>query len=219
MDDDVTRPVTSRLRTVLNAGSGPPSPRRLYPGFDDPDWREVTLDINPAAATDFVGSVTDMRHLFEVASFDAIWSSHNIEHLHAHEVVPALEEFRRVLKPSGFALITCPNLEAAAVLLAAHGLDHKAYDSPAGPITVRDIVFGYGRAIASGDTFMAHNTGFTRDSLGGAAVAAGFAEARVGIGDRTDLWAALLMPHADPGAVEACLDDREAEILFPQAGE
>ncbi len=215
MIDAPGRPTDGRARTVLNAGSGPPSPRRLYAGFSNPGWNEVTLDINPAAETDFVGSVADMRDLFDVDSFDAVWSSHNLEHLHAHEVVPALEEFRRVLKPSGFALITCPDLEAAAGLLVAHGLDHQAYTSPAGPITVRDIVFGHARSIASGDAFMAHNTGFTCDSLGRAAVEAGFAEARVGIGDRTDLWAVLMMPAADGAAVRAGLDAREALILFP----
>jgi predicted SAM-dependent methyltransferase len=37
---------------------------------------------------------------------DALYSSHNIEHVFAHEVVPTLKEFRRVLKPDGFVVIT-----------------------------------------------------------------------------------------------------------------
>lgn len=215
MTDAPARSPDRRARTLLNAGSGPPSPRRLYPGFAGAEWNEVTLDINPAAETDFVGSVADLRELFDVDSFDAVWSSHNVEHLYAHEVVPALQEFRRVLKPWGFALITCPDLEAAAGLLVTHGLDHQAYHSPAGPISVRDIIFGYGRSIAAGDLFMAHHTGFTRDSLGRAALEAGFAEARVGIGDRTDLWAVLMMPEADDADIRDCLESREGSILFP----
>lgn len=215
MNDAAVPPPPRRL---LNAGSGPPSPRRLYAGFNGASWREITLDINAAAGTDYVGSVADMRQLFEEASFDAIWSSHNIEHLHAHEVVPSLQEFRRVLKPTGFALITCPDLEAVAAKLVAHGLDHHVYDSPAGPITVRDMLFGYGRSIAAGDHFMAHNTGFTCESLGRAALDAGFTEARVGVGDRHDLWAALMMPKTDPAEIRASLTVREALILFAEPG-
>jgi predicted SAM-dependent methyltransferase len=36
-------------------------------------------------------------------SVDAIFSSHNIEHLYPHEVPVALAEFIRVLKPGLFA--------------------------------------------------------------------------------------------------------------------
>ncbi len=212
---DPSAPRQNAVKVVLNAGSGPPSPRRLYPGFGRNGWREVTLDIDPAAQTDYVGSVTDMRALFQVGIFDAIWSSHNIEHLHAHEVVPALQEFCRVLKPNGFALVTCPDLEAAVAKLLSHGLDHQVYTSPAGPITVRDMIFGYGHSIASGNRFMAHNTGFTCESLGRAALDAGFAEARVGSGSGHDLWAAFLMPHADEADVRACLAAHEVAILFP----
>ena len=44
------------------------------------------------------------------ASVDAVFSSHNIEHLYPHEVPLALKEFMRVLKPDGFVLMTCPDL-------------------------------------------------------------------------------------------------------------
>lgn len=48
------------------------------------------------------------------ASVDAIFFSHNIEYLEAHEEPIALAEFRRVLRPGGFVLITCPDLKAIA---------------------------------------------------------------------------------------------------------
>jgi len=35
-------------------------------------------------------------------SVDAIYSSHNIEHLYPDEIPVALKEFLRVLKPEGF---------------------------------------------------------------------------------------------------------------------
>jgi hypothetical protein len=40
------------------------------------------------------------------------------------------------------------------------------YQSPAGPITVRDVFYGYGVEIErSGNDFYAHKTGFTKKSL------------------------------------------------------
>ncbi len=204
------------IKTVLNAGAGPRSPKRLFNGFVPDQWREVALDIDPRTDPDHVGSVNDMRAFFDDAFFDAIWSSHNIEHLHAHEVLPSLREFRRILKPDGFALITCPDLVAVGKLLVAHGLAYKAYDAPAGPITVQDMLFGHGRSIASGSVFMAHNCGFTADHLGTVALQAGFAEVLVGPGSCFDLWALLLMPDADKAALRAFLDPTAAGFLLRQ---
>jgi ubiquinone/menaquinone biosynthesis C-methylase UbiE len=56
--------------------------------------------------------MTDMSAVAD-ASVDAIFSSHNIEHLYPHEVPVALGEFLRVLKPDGFAIITWGTLQAA----------------------------------------------------------------------------------------------------------
>lgn len=202
-------------RIVLNAGSGPRA-RRLHPCFTGQQWAQFTLDIDPGVEPDQVGSVTDMRAFFSDGSFDAIWSSHNLEHLHAHEVLPALREFRRVLRPEGFTLITCPDLEAVATLLVRHGLDHVAYVAPVGPITVADMMFGYGASIAAGNLFMAHNTGFTAERLGKVALEAGFAEAHIGKGGCFDLWALLLMPQADQAELAALFEDTsEAFLLHP----
>ena len=45
--------------------------------------------------------MTDMPAV-EDAYVDAVFSSHNIEHLYAHEVAEALSEFKRVLNEDGF---------------------------------------------------------------------------------------------------------------------
>lgn len=58
---------------------------------------------------DLVGTMTDMKAVCS-ASVDVVFSSHNIEHLYAHEVEVALAEFHHVLKPDGFVLLTCPDL-------------------------------------------------------------------------------------------------------------
>ncbi len=162
------------LKRVLNAGSGPHSSRKLHPAFVRDAWQEIRIDIDPQAKPDMVVSITDMKSSFEPESFDAIWSSHTLEHLYAHEVPIALAEFKRVLKPDGFALVTSPDLETVASLILSHGLDHVAYTAPAGPITPLDMLFGHSGFIASGHRFMAHKTGFTCASLGRYFVDAGF---------------------------------------------
>jgi len=107
-------------------------------------------------------------------SVDAVWSSHNLEHLAAHEVPLAMGEFHRVLKSDGFALITLPDLQQIAEYIIADRLEETAYSSPAGPVTPHDMLFGMGRWIAEGKQYMTHRTGFTETSLKRHLRAAGF---------------------------------------------
>ena len=190
-------------RRVLNAGSGPYSARRLHPVFAPNAWREIRIDIDPQAKPDMVASITDMRFVAP-QSFDAIWSSHTLEHLYAHEIPSALAEFRRVLKPDGFALVTSPDLEAVASLILDHGLDYVTYTSPAGPITPLDVLFGHSASIARGHHYMAHKTGFTCASLGQRFIDTGFSTVLVKQ-ERLDLWVLGLMPQADQAAIQSQL--------------
>jgi SAM-dependent methyltransferase len=208
-------PVPAR-KQVLNAGSGPDLAKKLHPVFRSEEWRQVRLDIDPRVKPDLIGSVTDLRAVVPDGSCDAVWSSHNIEHLHAHEVRPALSEFRRVLKPDGFALITCPDLEAVAQLVVEGKLEETAYTAPAGPITALDMLFGFGASIERGNTFMAHNTGFTRDRLGHLLLECGFAEAWVTKGRMYDLWAVALMPEVDRASLKASLT--ASDVTFRNIG-
>lgn len=105
-------------RRVLNAGSGPRSSGQLHRLFRGGSWREFRIDIDPHTSPDAVGSITDMKGQAPSRAFDAVWSSHSLEHLHTYEVPLALAEFRRVLKPDGFALITSPDLEFSGELPA-----------------------------------------------------------------------------------------------------
>jgi ubiquinone/menaquinone biosynthesis C-methylase UbiE len=107
-------------------------------------------------------------------SMDAIYSAHNIEHVHAHEVPRVLKEFLRVLKPEGFLILTCPDLQTVCKLVAEDKLGDAAYQSPAGPITPLDILYGHGAALAEGHHYMAHKTGFTLKTLTQALHTAGF---------------------------------------------
>jgi SAM-dependent methyltransferase len=189
-------------RRVLNAGSGPRSARAVHPVFQNGRWRELRVDLDPDAWPDVVGSIVDLQADFSDASFDAIWSSHVLEHLSAHEVPAALREFRRVLKPEGFAVISSPDLEAVAAAIGEHGIEHVLYTSPAGPISAIDILYGHRASIERGKAGMAHKTGFSCATLGKLLVEAGFSEvlaARQGY----DLWALALRERADRASIEA----------------
>jgi SAM-dependent methyltransferase len=189
------------LKRVLNAGSGSYSAHKLHSVFAREVWQEVRIDIDPLAEPDMVSSITDLRSSFAPESFDAIWSSHTLEHLYAHEVPSALAEFKRVLKPDGFALITSPDLEAVASLILKYGLDHVAYTSPAGPITPLDMLFGHSASIADGRFPMAHKTGFTCASLGQRIIDAGFPVVLVKR-DGLNVWALGLMQDSNQAAIQ-----------------
>ncbi|MBW6400655.1 class I SAM-dependent methyltransferase [Roseomonas sp. HJA6] len=184
------------LRTVLHVGCGMADPRKLPSAFFEPgSWREVRLDIDPGVAPDIIATITDM-HAVADASVDAVWSAHNVEHLFAHEVPLALAEFRRVLRPEGFALITVPDLQRAAELVAQDQLAEPAYVSPAGPIAPLDMLYGHGAAIAAGNHFMAHRTGFTARTLDAALRGAGFGTVRVIRDNAFALWATAYVAPA-----------------------
>lgn len=158
---------------LLHVGSGLKRKAQTTPEFNRPEWSEIRLDIDPGVEPDVSGTMTDMAAV-ESASVDAIFSSHNIEHLYPHEVPLALKEFKRVLKPEGYVVITCPDLQSVCALVAQNKLTDPAYTSPAGPIAPLDMLYGYRPAMAHGNLFMAHRCGFTRDVLAGTMKAAGF---------------------------------------------
>ena len=151
-------------KVFLHVGCGTQRKGPATPGFNSDQWREIRLDINPSVSPDVIGTMTDMSAVPSV-SVDAIYSSHNIEHLYPHEVPVALAEFRRVLKEDGFTVITCPDLQSVAKLVAADLLTEPAYGSPAGPITPLDILYGHNASLAKGNLYMAHKCGFTKKFL------------------------------------------------------
>lgn len=207
------RRVSNETLTVLNIGAGPRLSGKLHVGFGSPQWREIRLDIDPAVDPDIVSSATDLS-AFAAGSLNAIWSSHNIEHLYAHEVPVMLREFLRVLRPDGFALITCPDLAQVAQALLDQGGEFTAYQSPAGPITPIDMIFGHRRSIAAGNDFMTHRTGFTPDLIAGALLEAGFAEVRIMSGQFYDMWALALVQAGELSLAQSCLEGTPQDGLL-----
>lgn len=184
-------------RSLLHVGCGSANPKRMPEVFQGSDWTEIRLDIDPSVQPDIVADVADMGAV-DSASMDAVWSCHNLEHLETHAVPAALQEMRRVLKPGGFLLLHMPDLQTLAELVVQGKLETVMYESPAGPITPLDMLFGHSRSLSKGNRFMAHRTGFTQERLGRLLLEAGFAEARVLRGASYDLWAvAVTAPNAE----------------------
>jgi SAM-dependent methyltransferase len=154
------------MKTLLHVGCGPQTKAQTTRAFNTPEWQEVRLDIDESVNPDVIGTMTDMGKI-ETGSVDAIYSSHNIEHLYPHEVGIALTEFHRVLRDDGFVMLTCPDLQSVCKLVADDKLLEAAYTSPAGPIAPIDMLYGFRPSLAAGNLYMAHRSGFTLKTLTG----------------------------------------------------
>lgn len=175
------------LKRLLHVGCGPYHPLALPPLLRTSEWQEVRLDIDPGVEPDIVSSITQMPMVAD-ATFEAVYSSHNLEHLYAHEVPLALAEFYRVLKPGGFVLITLPDIQKVAELVTEGNLEDTLYVTYAGPLSPVDILYGQRSAIAAGRIYMAHKTGFTAATLRQKLEQAGFQRIETST-EEFNLWA------------------------------
>lgn len=197
------------MTDFLHVGCGPKHKAQTTPGFATEAWREVRLDINADVKPDIIGTMTDMSAVAD-ASMDGLFSSHNIEHLYPFEVPTALAEFKRVLKPEGFAVITCPDLQSVCALVAQDRLLEPAYMSGAGGISPIDILYGHRPAMYEGNLYMAHRCGFTLRVLLLVLREAGFTHVHGMVRPRAfDLWA-IGSEGLDPATLRAL-----AETHFP----
>ncbi len=139
-------------------------------------YEQVWLDVDESLAPDLL---LDARRLTELEpeGFDGVYCAHNLEHYYPHDVPVVLAGFLHCLAPTGIAEIIVPDIGAVVEHMVAHRMDLEdvLYPSEVGPITIRDVIYGYGREIeTSGRDFYAHKTGFTARSLEQALEAAGF---------------------------------------------
>lgn len=181
------------MKELLHAACGPATIESLSwlrgpPNKDNPHgpplfegWNETRLDIDSQYGADIVGDMRDFstwRHTSKLgpwvwkASFDGIFCSHALEHLHLYDAPKALATFRSVLKPAGSLFIVVPNFEAACRHVI-EGQGSKLYDSPAGPIFAHEVIYGKENWTLD-NAFQRHLTGYTPDLIRGLFVGAGF---------------------------------------------
>ena len=177
------------MQTFLHVGCGTLNKFHLR-GFNNDDWDEIRFDIDPTVQPDIVGSLTDMN-LIESRSFDAIYSAFNLDHLYPYQVPTALSEFYRVLKDDGIVVVRCPDIQSVCEVVAEDKLLEVLYDSPSGPISPIDIMYGNRKEIIDGNEFMAKKGGFTYKVLDQVFFEAGF-KTRVG-GKRPEVWELFLV--------------------------
>ena len=113
------------------------------------------MDICPDHKPDIVASMTNMG---DIGQYDAVYCSHALEHLRAHEVPQALSEFRRVLVPGGYAVIYVPDLEDV------NPTDDLLYMTMAGAVTGSDMFYGFA-AYVKDNPYMEHHSGFVEETL------------------------------------------------------
>ena len=159
----------------LHVGCGHNDKTKTTDVFASDEWQEVRLDIDEKVKPDIISSITEMSSV-ETGSFDAVYSAHNIEHLFAHEVPLAIKEFRRVVKDDGIAFIRCPDLYTVAKHIVDGNVVKPMYQSPAGPVTPIDALFGM-RPFLVENEYMAHKIAFTSELLTGTLKSNGFSSA------------------------------------------
>lgn len=162
-------------KILLNVGAGHPNSGASLPcAFRTPEWHEVRLDIDPTNQPDVIGTILDMSAIAS-DSVDVVYSSHTIEHLYPSELPDAIKEMLRVLKPEGYAVITCPDLQSAAQMIAEDKLLETAYMTVAGiQVTPFDICYSHRLFTGRDKPFMAHHSGFTLKVLNDTLMSNGF---------------------------------------------
>ena len=172
------------MQTFLHVGCGPVNKSGI-PGFRNDSWKEIRFDIDKNVKPDIEGTLTDMSQVAS-GSVDAIYSSHNIEHVYPHEVPIVLNEFFRVLSDDGIVVVICPDLQSVSESVVNDKLCDPLYISPEGPISPIDFIYGNREAIKKGNEYMVRKCGFTYSVLDNFFSDAGF-QIRYG-GRRREQW-------------------------------
>ena len=151
-------------KKFLNVGGG--NKNTAIPDLYN-NWEHLLLDIDKSVEPDVL---CDARELTSrpAAEFDAIYCSHNLEHYLRHEGLKVLKGFLHVLKEDGFVHIKVPDIQQVMRTVIEKNLDigDVLYPSSVGPITVRDVMYGYEKQIEeTGQDYYAHKTGFSPKSL------------------------------------------------------
>jgi hypothetical protein len=157
----------------LHVGSGHYRKAQTIHAFLGPEWDEISLDVDETVKPSIVDKLPALDRV-ESAGFDAVYSSHSLEHLYPHEVPIALKAFHRVLNDEGVAVIRCPDLQSIGEALAKGDIDTPLYISGLGPVSPLDMLYGFRPAMANGNLYMAHHTGFTDKTLVDSCAGAGF---------------------------------------------
>lgn len=173
------------MKLALNVGCGNSSRENTHDLIKGPEWQHIRIDIDPKVQPDLID---DIRYLAKVGdeSVDAIFSSHNLEHLHEYDAQAALRTFYRKLKSGGLCIIIVPDL-AAACRQIAEGKMGVLYESPAGSVRAIDMLYGYA-PYSYGNEYQFHRFGYTEETLFELITNAGFTNVKSAVDETYNVW-------------------------------
>ena len=168
-------------RRMLDVGGSRGNRPRYFDGFG-----HVLLDLDASTQPDIVADARELATSQAAGEFDAAYCAHVLQRYYKHDALKVMRGIAHVLKPDGFAEFRVRDIEAIAKVMVEQRLDFEAvlYTSPAGPVTVRDAIYGHaGEIERSGSDWFAHKTGFTQPSLSKQLNACGFPYVFAGTGN------------------------------------
>jgi len=166
----------ARTALVTSWASNPKDAKIKH--FEDDVWTVKTYDAEPKIEADYTGHIFKMDAI-EDNSIDALWCQQIMQRYYMPHVLEALKEFKRVMRDDALLYINVPDGQLAAAHLAHENFYKPLYETPAGPITAVDIVYGYQKAILAGNRHMAHHSVFSLKQLGTLLRDAGFSDVKV----------------------------------------
>ncbi|MDQ6982148.1 MAG: methyltransferase domain-containing protein [Mariprofundus sp.] len=143
--------------------------RKLHIGGREkhPDWE--ILDAIPSDIVDHIGNANDLS-IFEDNTFDAIYSSHVLEHFsYQGELSQVLLEWYRVMRPGGILYASVPNLDVLCELFL-----NKSELSASDRYLVMRMMFG-----GQIDAYDFHKVGYNAEILGSYISQAGFTNIKI----------------------------------------
>jgi SAM-dependent methyltransferase len=149
-------------KIALNLGSGHSRLKDLMFTDDLLNHKEIRVDLDESCNPDIISNIEDLPQI-KNESVDLVYSSHSLEHIYFHKVPQCLSEWHRVIKKGGEVRIIVPNLKIPAQLVVEGKILEKMYDSPSGSVSAIDMFYGHRNHVRQNE-FMAHKTGFTKES-------------------------------------------------------
>jgi predicted SAM-dependent methyltransferase len=140
-------------------------PLRLHIGGETVKQGWKIVNVKPLPGVDYIGSATDLS-AFADATVDEVYGSHIYEHLtYSGELLQALREAYRVLRPGGMIRIGVPDLTVLCRLFLSPDLSTQER------FWVMRLIYG-----GQTDDWDYHKGGYSADLLGEYLHAAGFRE-------------------------------------------
>lgn len=159
-----TPTINKTVKSVLNVGAGKSTIETAIHADDLVGLKEYRLDIDKRNNPDICADVTNLSGV-EDEIVDVVYTSHMMEHLDFFKVIPVIKNFLRLAKPGGEVRIVVPNLKSIAYEVFSGNLLGTVYESPSGPISALDMIYGHRASVLRGSEFMRHKTGFTKESF------------------------------------------------------